>query len=172
MIDMNDTDKSEKCIVSIYNSTHNEKVGEKEKDFYYYILNLKFVCFEKLSEYLHNDSLGVSTGMLFGGTDYISNETKTKPAEFMKFEIEVGKDFNPANGCKIKNLIRSEGLHLFDFVDTGQCITGPKSSKYTFNIRKNVNDPQFEEKLKNVYEKLSKKQLQMVRSDTKYVRPM
>ena len=29
-----DTDKSEKCIVSIYNSTHNEKVGEKEKDFY------------------------------------------------------------------------------------------------------------------------------------------
>jgi ComEC/Rec2-related protein len=72
-----DTDKSEKCIVSIYNSTHNEKVGEKEKDFYYYILNLKFVCFEKLSEYLYNDSLGVSAGMLFGGTDYISNETKS-----------------------------------------------------------------------------------------------
>lgn len=72
-----DTDKSEKCIVSIYNSTHNEKVGEKGKDFYYYILNIKFVCFEKLSEYLYNDSLGVSTGMLFGGTDYISNETKS-----------------------------------------------------------------------------------------------
>ncbi len=72
-----DADKSEKCIVSIYNSMYNGKVGEKEKDFYYYILNLKFTCFDKLSDYLYNDSLGVSTGMLFGGTDYISTETKT-----------------------------------------------------------------------------------------------
>lgn len=72
-----DADKSEKCIVSVYGELHSEKVGEKEKDFYYYILNLKFTCFEKLSEYLYNDSLGVATGMLFGGTDYISNETKT-----------------------------------------------------------------------------------------------
>ena len=73
----NDGDKSEKCIVSIYDEVYSEKVGEKEKDFYYYILNLKFVCFEKLSEYLYNDSLGVSAGMLFGGTDYISSETKS-----------------------------------------------------------------------------------------------
>ncbi len=72
-----DSDKSEKCIVSVYGELHSEKVGEKEKDFYYYILNLKFTCFKKLSEYLYNDSLGVATGMLFGGTDYISNETKT-----------------------------------------------------------------------------------------------
>lgn len=72
-----DSDKSEKCIVSVYGELHSEKVGEKEKDFYYYILNLKFTCFKKLSEYLYNDSLGVSTGMLFGGTDYISNETKS-----------------------------------------------------------------------------------------------
>ncbi len=72
-----DGDKSEKCIVSVYDSAYNEKVGEKEKDLYYYILNLKSVCFEKLSEYLYNDSLGVSAGMLFGGTDYISNETKS-----------------------------------------------------------------------------------------------
>ncbi len=72
-----DADKSEKCIVSVYDESYSEKVGEKEKDFYYYILNLKFTCFNKLSEYLYNDSLGVSTGMLFGGTDYISNETKS-----------------------------------------------------------------------------------------------
>lgn len=72
-----DTDKSEKCIVSVYQSAYSEKIGEKEKDLYYYILNLKFICFEKLSEYLYNDSLGVASGMLFGGTDYISSETKT-----------------------------------------------------------------------------------------------
>lgn len=72
-----DTDKSEKCIVSVYQSAYSEKIGEKEKDLYYYILNLKFICFDKLSEYLYNDSLGVASGMLFGGTDYISSETKT-----------------------------------------------------------------------------------------------
>ena len=71
-----DIEKSDKCIVSVYNYASSEKVAEKEKDFYYYILNLKFVCFEKLSEYLYNDSLGVSAGMLFGGTDYISDGTK------------------------------------------------------------------------------------------------
>lgn len=72
-----DTDKSEKCIVSVYQSAYSEKIGEKEKDLYYYILNLKFICFDKLSEYLYNDSLGIASGMLFGGTDYISSETKT-----------------------------------------------------------------------------------------------
>lgn len=72
-----DADKSEKCIVSVYEDAGSEKISEKEKDFYYYILNLKFTCFDKLSDYLYNDSLGVSTGMLFGGTDYISTETKT-----------------------------------------------------------------------------------------------
>ncbi len=71
-----DGDKSEKCVVSVYDSTYSEKVSEKQKDFYYYILNLKFTCFNKLSEFLYNDSLGVSAGMLFGGTDYISSETK------------------------------------------------------------------------------------------------
>ena len=69
-------DKSEKCIVSVYEASYSEKVGEKQKDFYYYILNLKSECFQKLSEFLYNDSLGVSAGMLFGGTNYISNETK------------------------------------------------------------------------------------------------
>ena len=71
-----DGDKSEKCVVSVYDSTYSEKVSEKQKDFYYYILNLKFTCFNKLSEFLYNDSLGVSAGMLFGGTDYISSDTK------------------------------------------------------------------------------------------------
>lgn len=71
-----DADKSEKCIVSVYGELYSEKISEKQKDFYYYILNLKYVCLEKLSEYLYNDSLGVSAGMLFGGTNYISPETK------------------------------------------------------------------------------------------------
>ena len=138
-----------------------ENIVKKNKS---HISNLNSVSYDLLSSKPVSPHWKVNS--------FVNNETKTKPAELMKFEIEVGKDFNPANGCKIKNLIRSEGLHLFDFVDTGQCITGPKPSKYTFNIRKNVDDPQFEEKLKNVSEKLSKKQLQMVRSDTKYVRPM
>ena len=71
-----DSYKSEKCIVSVYQEAHSERVSEKEKDFYYYILNLKFSCFEKLSEYLYNDSLGVACGMLLGGTDYITSGTK------------------------------------------------------------------------------------------------
>ena len=138
-----------------------ENIVKKNKS---HISNLNSVAYDLISSKPVSSHWKVNS--------YLNNDTKTKPAEFMKFEIEVGQDFNPANGCKIKNLIRSEGLHLFDFVDTGQCITGPKASKYTFNIRKNVDDPQFEEKLKNVSEKLSKKQLEMVRSDTKYVRPM
>jgi hypothetical protein len=64
-----DADKSEKCLVSVYGELCSEKISEKQKDFYYYILNLKYVCLEKLSEYLYNDSLGVSAGMLFGGTE-------------------------------------------------------------------------------------------------------
>ena len=115
-----------------------ENIVKKNKS---HISNLNSVSYDLLSSKPVSSHWKVNS--------YMTNDTKTKPAELMKFEIEVEKDF-----------------------DTGQCITGPKSSKYTFNIRKNVDDPQFEAKLKNVYEKLSKKQLQMVRSDAKYVRPM
>lgn len=66
---------SEKCFISVYNSSNCEKIGEKEKDFYYYVLYLKVVCINKLSEYLYSDSFSVISGMFFGGTDYISEET-------------------------------------------------------------------------------------------------
>lgn len=72
-----DSDKSEKCFVSVYSSDTSEKIGEKDKDLYYYILNFKSICASQLSEYLYGDSFGVIYGMLFGGTDYISNETKS-----------------------------------------------------------------------------------------------
>lgn len=71
-----DSDISEKCFVSIYTSNTSEKINEQDKDFYYYALKLKSVCSDKLSQYLYNDSFGVISGMLFGGTDYISDETK------------------------------------------------------------------------------------------------
>ena len=138
-----------------------ENICKKNKS---YISNLNSVSYDLISSKPLSSHLKVSS--------FMNKTNKTKPAELLKFEIEVGKDFNPANGCKIKNLIRSEGLHLFDFVDTGQCITGPRPSKYTFNIRKNVDDPQFEERLRNVSDKLNKRNLQLVRNDKKYVRPM
>ncbi len=71
-----DSDISEKCFVSVYTSNTSEKINEQDKDFYYYAMKLKSVCSDKLSQYLYNDSFGVISGMLFGGTDYISDETK------------------------------------------------------------------------------------------------
>ena len=147
-------------LVPYYLTTEN--ICKKNKS---YISNLNSVSYDLITSKPLSSHLKVSSFMN-------KDNTKSKPVELLKFEIEVGKDFNPANGCKIKNLIRSEGLHLFDFVDTGQCITGPKPSKYTFNIRKNLDDPQFEERLRNVSDKLNKRNLQLVRNDKKYVRPM
>lgn len=72
-----ESDLSEKCFVSIYSSATTDKINKEDRDFYYYALHLKSIFTDKLSEYLYKDSFGVINGMFFGGTDYISPETKT-----------------------------------------------------------------------------------------------
>ncbi|MBQ6935953.1 MAG: ComEC/Rec2 family competence protein [Clostridia bacterium] len=63
---------SDKLFLRIKEYNASDKLGEKNKDFYYYALSLKYACENKLSEYLFNDSYGIASGMLFGGTSDIS----------------------------------------------------------------------------------------------------
>ncbi len=66
---------SEKIFISLSNQELLEKIGEKNKDFYYHCLNVKQICINKLSEYLYNDEFGIITGLFFGGTSDISAKT-------------------------------------------------------------------------------------------------
>ncbi|MBR3810427.1 MAG: ComEC/Rec2 family competence protein [Clostridia bacterium] len=65
---------SDKLFLRIKEYNASDKLGEKNKDFYYYALSLKYACENKLSEYLFNDSYGIASGMLFGGTSDLSDE--------------------------------------------------------------------------------------------------
>ncbi|MBR2876475.1 MAG: ComEC/Rec2 family competence protein, partial [Clostridia bacterium] len=67
---------SEKCFTYVYSSNGDEKIGEKGRDLYYHILNIKNICNSRLSSYLYYDVFGVISGMLFGGTSYISDGLK------------------------------------------------------------------------------------------------
>ncbi len=64
---------SDKLFLKIKEYKASDKLGENKKDFYYYALSLKSACENKLSEYLFNDSFGIASGMLFGGTSNISD---------------------------------------------------------------------------------------------------
>ena len=70
----NDSEISEKIFLRITSYKASDKLGEKGRDFYYYALALKSRCINKLSEYLYYDSFGIASGMLFGGTQNISDE--------------------------------------------------------------------------------------------------
>ena len=65
---------SDKLFLRIKEYNASDKLGEKSKDFYYYALSLKYACENKLSKYLFNDSYGIASGMLFGGTSDLSDE--------------------------------------------------------------------------------------------------
>lgn len=65
---------SDKLFLRIKEYNASDKLGEKSKDFYYYALSLKYACENKLSEYLFNDSYGIASGMLFGGTSDLCDE--------------------------------------------------------------------------------------------------
>ena len=65
---------SDKLFLQIKEYNASDKLGEKGKDFYYYALSLKYACENKLSKYLFNDSYGIASGMLFGGTSDLSDE--------------------------------------------------------------------------------------------------
>lgn len=65
---------SDKLFVQVKKFNSSDKLGEKSKDFYYYALSLKSTCENKLSDYLFNDSFGIASGMLFGGTGNLSDE--------------------------------------------------------------------------------------------------
>jgi ComEC/Rec2-related protein len=65
---------SDKLFLRIKEYNASDKFGEKSKDFYYYALSLKYACENKLSKYLFNDSYGIASGMLFGGTSDLSDE--------------------------------------------------------------------------------------------------
>ena len=65
---------SDKFFLRIKQYKASDKLGEKGKDFYYYALSLKHACEDKLSEYLFDDSYGIASGMLFGGTSKLSDE--------------------------------------------------------------------------------------------------
>lgn len=65
---------SDKLFLQIKEYNASDKLGEKNKDFYYYALSLKTSCESKLSEYLFYDSFGIASGMLFGGTSKLSAE--------------------------------------------------------------------------------------------------
>ena len=65
---------SDKLFLRIKEYNASDKLGEKSKDFYYYAISLKYACENKLSKYLFNDSYGIASGMLFGGTSDLSDE--------------------------------------------------------------------------------------------------
>ncbi len=74
IIENTSTDElSEKIFLKIVRTSSQDKLGECDKDLYYYVLSFKEACLEKLSDYMHNDSFGIATGMLFGGTDNVSD---------------------------------------------------------------------------------------------------
>ena len=71
-----DSDKAEKCIVSVYNSEQSEKINTHKKDFYFIAINFRELCKSKLFNFLSGDSYGIASGMLFGDTESISDEVK------------------------------------------------------------------------------------------------
>ncbi len=66
---------SEKIFLKAVSFTSQDKLGECDKDLYYYVLNFKEACLEKLSGYMHGDTFGIAAGMLFGGTDNVSDKS-------------------------------------------------------------------------------------------------
>ena len=64
---------SEKIFLKIVRTSSQDKLGECDRDLYYYVLSFKEACLEKLSDYLHGDTFGLAAGMLFGGIDNISD---------------------------------------------------------------------------------------------------
>ena len=102
--------------------------------------------------------------------EYITLSSK-KPS-FLKltsYEIKIPKNFNQANDLKLKKLLTSEGIHFFDFSETGDLIGGSKG-KFVFKVRNSDNDNNFDDKIKKINSKFSKMNVKLKRDDVNYLK--
>ena len=72
----------------------------------------------------------------------------------------------------MKNLFYSEGIHLFKFEEKGSGVNGFKNGKFTFRIRKNDLDKNYDKKMDLIKTKIKNKNMKMVKLGDSHIRSM
>ena len=85
------------------------------------------------------------------------------------YEIIIPNNFKKVNEVKLKNVLHSEGLHIFNFTEQGDVIGGNKG-KYIFKIRNSNNEKSFKDKIKKVNSKFSKLNVKLKKVEGNYSR--
>lgn len=95
-----------------------------------------------------------------------------RPGEIEHYEICVDSKFDGANARYLKNLFYSEGIHLFKFEEKGSGVNGFKNGKFTFRIRKNDLDKNYDKKMDLIKTKIKNKNMKMVKLGDSHIRSM
>lgn len=89
------------------------------------------------------------------------------------YEINCGDKVDKINMGLLKNAFYSEGIHIFKFEDSSNGINGNKDKgRFTFRVRKGVNDKEYNDKMERIGNKLKMKNMKLTRQnkDLTYVK--
>ena len=88
------------------------------------------------------------------------------------YEISCGDKFDKINPGLLKNAFYSEGIHIFKFEESSNGINGKDKGRFTFRVRKGVNDKEYIDKMERIGNKLKMKNMKLVRQnkDLTYVK--